>query len=82
MKVAIRTEGHTVRAYVASLDGTHKEEIASIARRLLQERPDLWERWKALVSEAGCYVIGELAGVPVDVGPELHPDDLERPPQA
>lgn len=77
VKVAIRTETEWVVAYVASGDGKTREEVARIARRLLDERPDLWKRWKALTTAGGVYIIESLTGATVVGTCEMDPSLVE-----
>jgi hypothetical protein len=83
VKVAIRGEGEWVVAYVAMIDGKERNEIGRIARRLMDERKDLWEQWKALVTAGGFHIIESVTGAKVVGSVEMMPEltEYEGPEQ-
>lgn len=57
LKVAFRPEGLWIVCYIMTIEsGPDQQEVGRISRHLCDERRDLWERFKDLMSEGGKYV--------------------------
>jgi ABC-type thiamine transport system ATPase subunit len=52
LKLSIRTEGSTIRAYVATPDGSKRTEVATLDAGFAAMNPDMRDRWVSLLSEA------------------------------
>jgi len=64
MRLAIRAEGDFVNAYHAAPDTMLGATlIGSFRRSVLEQQPGMFERWKALVSEAYVKTIEDATGI-------------------
>ena len=62
IRLAIRREGESVNAYLTG-EGTMTNAMHIGALHLrLAERPEIWERWKQLMSDALAIEVEEIVG--------------------
>ena len=66
-KIAIRSEGAFVVAYLSTLDGKEREEIGRIHGLVVRMMPSAWEDWKGVMSRIGVAII-EAAPSPAGDG--------------
>ena len=62
MRLAIRSEGNVVNAYLAAADTMADARLIGSLARGVAERADLFERWKALMTEALSVLVEEITG--------------------
>lgn len=63
---AVAEEGSWLVATVSLEDKPASSiEVGRIPARLIDERPEMWERWRDLMTEGGVHIIESIAGVPV-----------------
>jgi len=77
LKVAYRADGQWVIAFVSATDGSWRDEIGRISRRVCDERKDLWEQFKTTMREAGFLIIEQVLGAKIVAHEELPPELLE-----
>ena len=77
LKVAIRTEGETVCAYIASLDGATKILYASASLSALHIDEGTGVQWRDATIAVGMKMIAHVTGATI-IGTERYdPSDLE-----
>jgi hypothetical protein len=68
VRLAIRHEGNFVNAYLAKEgDMASAKLLGSIMHSIVEYDADLWERWKAVMSDAMARTIKELFGQTPDM---------------
>jgi len=78
-KIAIRSEGAFVVAYLSTLDGKEREEIGRIHGLVVRMMPSAWEDWKGVMSRIGVAIIEASVGGKTVEMHELPPEVLESP---
>ena len=82
LKVAMRVEGDSINAYLATIDGKNRIQFASIATSVVALDRDLGIAWREAVIALGMRAIEYGTGGTVESTMRLDPADLETEPSA
>jgi len=79
MRLSFRVEGEFVNAYMAKPDTMEGATLlGSFRKSMLEESPEIWERWKDLMRDSFGLMIKGALGIDAEWGGEKPAPEHER----